>query len=57
MYSSVQIIYKHAIYPAVYILPNIFSGAHSGYCALISSKIVGLCLLPQQACIKMNVCN
>ena len=56
-YCSVQIIYKHAVYPAVYILPSKFSGTHSGYFALISSNIVGLSTVPQQTCVKMNICN
>ena len=56
IYCSVQIIYKHAVYPAVYILPSIFSGVHSGCFALITSQIVGPAL-PQQTCIKMNTFN
>jgi len=56
-YSSVQIIYKHPVYPSVCNLPSIFSGLHSGYFALISSTNIRLSALPQQICIKMNECN
>jgi len=57
IYCSVQIVFKHAVYHTVCILPSINPSAHSGYFALISSKIVGLSALPQQICIKMNVCK
>jgi len=53
----VQITYKQALYPAGYILPATFSLRHSWYFASISFANSFLSPLPQQICIKMNVCN